>query len=248
MAIPRQYLSHAPITEALIDFRVVRSEKISPAVFDKLSERLAHDYPEHGPMQSVETMFGFQGGRVVAPEPREATIGLMLRNPVAQSVAQFRVDGFTFNKLEPYTQWQLVFNEAMRLWREYVAIARPIQISRVAVRYINRLRLSTPIANLGEYLTAPPTVPEPAPQSLKEFFTRIVVQAEREELSAIITQALEPTVDPTEVVVLLDIDAFSGIPLQADDPLIPEVFQLLRELKNRIFYASLTEELIRRYE
>jgi uncharacterized protein (TIGR04255 family) len=48
--------------------------------------------------------------------------------------------------------------------------------------------------------------------------------------------------------VLLDIDAFREINMAAHDPTILSIFQQLRELKNDIFFASITEKTAKRYE
>ncbi len=56
-------------------------------------------------------------------------------------LVQFRLDGFTFNRSKPYTSWEQVFPEAFGLWKEYVSLAAPEFVNRIAVRYINRLDL-----------------------------------------------------------------------------------------------------------
>ena len=121
----------------------------------------------------------------------QEAVGWVYRADAA--VAQFRVDGFTFNKLEPYTTWENVFGEAARLWQIYAQTAQPLEIARLAVRYINRLRLPGP-AELGQYLEAPPVLPPPIPQAVREFLTRIIVE-DGNGASAILIQALEASLD-----------------------------------------------------
>jgi uncharacterized protein (TIGR04255 family) len=156
------------------------------------------------------------------------------------------VDGFTFSKIEPYTTWEEVSLEAFRLWKVYVEAAKPKGISRVAVRYINRMRLPA-VKDLGEYLEAPPQLPSPIPQSVREFLTRVYVRDDKRNTSAVIVQALEPRIDPNALSLLLDIDAFREVSEAPDDPGLPSVFQELRELKNDIFYASITEKIVEKY-
>jgi uncharacterized protein (TIGR04255 family) len=157
------------------------------------------------------------------------------------------VDGFTFSKIVPYTTWDKVFGEAFRLWKVYVHGARPRQVSRVAVRYINQMRLPA-VKDLGEYLEAPPQVPPPTPQTIQEFLTRVYVRDDRRYASAVIVQALEPPLDPSQISLLLDIDAFREVTLKPDDPELPFIFGELRKLKNEIFFASITEKIAERYE
>lgn len=170
----------------------------------------------------------------------EAVVGWVYRTTT--ELAQFRVDGFTFSKIEPYTTWEEVFEEAFRLWKVYVDAARPREVSRVAVRYINRMRLAA-VSDLGQYLESPPLLPAPIPQMIREFLTRVYVDDDKSSASAVIVQALEPRVDPSTISLLLDIDAFREMKNFAPDDLgLPAIFTELRRLKNDIFFASITEK------
>jgi uncharacterized protein (TIGR04255 family) len=244
MARPRAHLSNAPIAEAVIDFRVLRREAITAEQFGDLSAAVGVEYANRSPMTSIEARFGIEGGRPVDPVQLQAAVGWAYQ---AQSaIAQFRVDGFTFSKLEPYTTWEQVFGEAGRLWRIYVQISQPPEISRLAVRYINRLRLPAP-AELGQYLEAPPVLPPPIPQTVREFLMRAVVE-DGIGASAILIEALEPALDPSTVPLLLDIDAFREVSLRPDDATVAGVFEQLRRLKNDIFFATVTERTVEMFE
>jgi uncharacterized protein (TIGR04255 family) len=246
MARPRQHLARAPIVEALIDIRVLPYEGVAGAVFKTLANRLKDTYPKASPMRSLETRFELRETKFAAPSQIQTDIGWIFQTQERDAIAQFRVDGFTFNKLEPYTTWEQVFSEAYRLWRFYVEAAKPLDVTRLAVRYINRLRLPAPV-QLREYLEAPPVLPAPIPQTIREFLTRVVIVDSERDASAIITQALEANLDATSTPVLLDIDAFREATVVPDDPSMPRIFEQLRRLKNDIFYASITEKTVEMY-
>jgi uncharacterized protein (TIGR04255 family) len=230
--------------EAVIDFRVLRREGITADQFQGLLETLGSQYRNPSPMHSIQARFGMEEGRPVGPMQVQAAVGWVYQSDGA--LAQFRVDGFTFSKLEPYTTWEGVFGEADRLWRIYVETAQPREISRVAVRYINRLRLSAP-ARLGEYLEAPPVLPPPIPQKLREFLMRAVVE-DGNDASAILIEAVEASLDPATIPLLLDIDAFREVSLAPDDPTVAGIFEQLRRLKNDVFFATITDRTVEMYE
>jgi uncharacterized protein (TIGR04255 family) len=245
MALARAHLQNAPIVEALIDLRVVRNEQVSAGTFAGIGTSIGAQYARESSIQSIETRFGMDRGRLLEPSQSQTEIGWRYRTD--SEVAQFRVDGFTFSKLAKYSTWDEVSREAFRLWRVYVDVADPREVSRVAVRYINRMSLPA-VQDLDKYLTAPPRLPSPIPQSIREFLTRVYVQDERSNASAVIVQALEPRMDPRSVSLLLDIDAFREVKLAPDDPALPVIFGELRRLKNEIFYASITEITAEVYE
>ncbi len=55
-------------------------------------------------MHSIEARFGIEKGRPVGPTQVQAAVAWVYQTDGA--IVQFRVDGFTFSKLEPYTSWE----------------------------------------------------------------------------------------------------------------------------------------------
>ncbi len=241
-------LRQAPITEAIIDFRVELAENFDPRRFLSLKPALSEGYSDVGEMTRFEGGLQFEAERV-SPFAREKGLrGYMFRSADRLNVAQFRRDGFTFSRLSPYTSWEQVFPEAFRLWQLYVRDASPELVSRVAVRYINRLRLPLPIPDFSQYLTAPPSVPPELRHPITAFLSRVLLHETQSGLDASVTQAFERGVDPAYIAVLLDIDSFNVEPRKTDDENIRATFEALRNLKNSIFFSSITEEAARLFE
>jgi uncharacterized protein (TIGR04255 family) len=244
MARAREHLQNAPIVEAVIDFRVSRQEQVSAGTFADIGSSIGKQYKQTGSIQSLQTRFGIDDGKLLEPWQMQTDIGW--RYQTAREIGQFRTDGFTFSRIAPYTTWKEVSDEAFRLWKIYVDAAKPREVSRVAVRYINRMQL-TAVKDLGEYLEAPPQLPDPIPQVIREFLTRVNVRDDKRIASAVIVQALEPTMDQETISLLLDIDAFREVKEAPDDPALLSIFEQLRELKNAIFFASITEKIVEKY-
>jgi uncharacterized protein (TIGR04255 family) len=246
MARRREHLRNAPIVEAVVDFRVLRREEGSPDRFAGLQSTIGLQYSQATLMQSVEAQLFLSQEKGPSSSAVAAPIGWQYR--ADSMVAQFRVDGFTFSKLERYTTWNEVFSEALRLWEIYIRVAEPAEVVRVAVRYINRLQIPVP-AQISDYLVAPPLVPPPISQQLRQFLCRFVIDDVRRNASAVIVQASEPLVGPAAITLLIDIDAFKeNLAAAPEDPRLPEMFLQLRDLKNEIFFASITERTAEMYE
>jgi uncharacterized protein (TIGR04255 family) len=245
MAKPRGHLANAPIVEAVVDFRVLPQENVNSETFAGLTASIGNRYSQNSSLQSVEGRFGIENGQFVNDLSKPTTIGWRYHSDT--EIAQFRLNGFTFSKIAPYTTWKEVFEEACRLWKVYLQIHDPKQVSRVAVRYVNQMRLDAH-AKLDEYLESPPLLPLPIPQVISEYLLRTKVEDLSRGASAVIIQALEPQVDPSVLSVLLDIDAFREVNMAPNDPAILSIFQQLRELKNDIFFASITEKTAGMYE
>src|ERR1039458_5573237 len=127
MARPRPHLRYAPIVEAIIDFRVVRQEQVSVETFADLGSTIGEQYTKTGSIQSLQTRFGVDNGKLLDPWQLQTSLGF--RYQTATEIAQFRVDGFSFSKIAPYTTWGEVSAEAFRLWKVYVNAAKPRQVS-----------------------------------------------------------------------------------------------------------------------
>lgn len=246
MAKPRSHLAKAPIVEALIDFRILPQVQIAVDELGSLADEIGVEYSKREPINRFSARIDVNAGQVHQSAAAHSKVGWLYRSQ--NQVAQFRLDGFTFSHLEPYTTWEEVFGEALRLWRVYRQTTRPTQISRIAVRYINRMKLPRP-TDLRAFLTAPPNLPEPSPQTVRDFLCRIHVDDTARNASAAIIQALEPQVDPSAISLLLDIDAYRDrLTLDPNDPSIPQMFQSLRELKNEVFFACITERTAETYQ
>lgn len=242
-----RHLSKAPIVEAVIDIRVKLPSDFKLEVFHPLRAQMAENYPGFEEQQIIEQTIKQEPGQSAEFSTRISGIhGHRLLSKDGKNVVQLRRDGFTFSRLNPYTKWEEVFSEAWRLWGMYVGTAKPDEVSRIAVRYINRLLLPVPFTDPTKYLNAPPAVAEGWPSNMSAFVTRIVVNDPESDIAVNVSQALEPQPpgDQTHMPLIMDIDAYQNVTLSPDDVTIVERFARLREMKNRIFFNGLTAEAI----
>lgn len=183
-----------------------------------------------------------------ADEPAPVTkapsdiLGYLFSASDEKQVVQFRLDGFTFSRLRPYTRWEQVYPEAARLWEIYRDGTSPVAVNRLAVRYINSIEVPSKAFDYDEYFTAAPKIPPQLPQILAKFFTRIVVPFQERNAWAAIALAPSDVPDPLKTTIILDIDVFSQVNIGPKDSRIHEVFAALREIKNQIFFSSVTEK------
>ena len=154
------HLSKAPIVEAVIDFRVGLAPNFEIEVFRQAQEKIGSEYPG---MKAQRSWLG-QMMQIPGKPPEQAVrdlgvTGYAFSSADGKYVVQFRTDGFSLSRLAPYTSWEDVFARATTLWHYFCDLSRPIEVTRLAVRTINRIQLSLPMSNIRKYLTAPPMVP-----------------------------------------------------------------------------------------
>lgn len=239
-------LTNAPITEALIDIRVKLSTEFGAQSIDSIHETIKSQYPEKQEQKISEVKLEPKTEEIVKPIKAKID-GYRYISSDKKQIVQTRLDGFTFSRLHPYFKWEELRNEAYRLWKLYKAITTPELITRVAVRYINNLNIPMPIKDFGDYLTAPPTVPDSLPQGVGSFLTRIVIHEPSIGANAIITQALEQ-IAVEKAPIILDIDVFKLQPKGIEEKDAWETLEKFRHFKNKIFFNSITNNLKEMYK
>jgi uncharacterized protein (TIGR04255 family) len=243
----QRHLPKAPITEALVDFRVQLPAIFEAATFAGLGARLSSDYPRIEPKHLFEGHVRISDGQVSQVATDKGLQGFFFRSEDGTQVAQYRLDGFTHNRLRPYTSWEQVLRETWRLWALYRECAAPEIVTRIAVRYINHFEIPAS-ADMGLYLTDPPESPDRAKRPVRRCLKRVVVEELESGIQAAITQAIEPSEGPDRRVVLLDIDAFAFGEYPSAPSELEAVLSALHRFKNEIFFGSLTETAVGMFE
>lgn len=236
-------LPNAPIIEALIDIRIKAKEDFDFASFLTLHDAISGQYSEKKTRHKWEGRFEFKKGETPITASTEKIDGYIFTSADGKQIFQARIDGFTFNRLQPYDKWETFRDEAFRLWKLYNDLVSP-EIIRVALRFINKIDIpisSQTALDFDDYLTAGPIVPKELPQGISSFLTRVVIHDPETDASAIITQAFEQIVDPKLIPIILDIDAFKQKEVFSEEEAW-QTLEKLRYFKNSIFFASIKEK------
>ena len=149
----KQQLANAPIKEALIDLRVTASASIEN--LDSSYDQFSSDYPKREEIQRKTVGFKLSPNSDISSIVDQETLGFKYTSEDERRVVQFRIDGFTFSWLEPYSDWESLRDEAIRLWLIYLSVSNSEAVSRIAVRYINAMNIPRPVADFSEYLVKP---------------------------------------------------------------------------------------------
>ena len=245
-----RHLNNAPITEAIIDFRVKLPPEFNVEAFRKLKKTIGDRFPKVEERKLFSSQLRIKKGK---PQPPSAEYhgvqGYFFRPEDDKKVAQFRIDGFTFSLLKPYTHWEEMFAEARELWEMYCGIAQPEAVTRLAVRYINHINIPLPVDDLSDYFTASPIIPDNIQGVISGFLSKIIVYDQEMDVFTNIVQALEKSRIPDKyITVVLDIDSFKTGDFNVSNGEMWNIFANLHNLKNQIFFNSITDETARLFE
>lgn len=238
-----QHLRGAPIVEAIIDVRVEARPDFRGNAFLEIRDVIAGDYPFIEERHGVTFQLAFGSPQPQQQIQQHGIDGLFFRSADQKTVAQFRVDGFTLNRLAPYTSWGDLLPRALRLLHVYLEVTTPRSIIRVATRYINRIRL--PSRRFEDYLTIPPRAVPGTGGAIAGFME---VALAKDDSGALVnfTQALDSsTSEHDDPSILLDIDAFRADSFEPNLDEVQRRLDVLHDLKNRVFFGALTDSAVR---
>lgn len=163
-----------------------------------------------------------------------------------KQLVQVRAQGFSFNRLAPYTSFDGYSEEIEHRWQQYCSIAKPVQVTAIKLRYINRILLPTENGRveLQDYFAIYPRLPGEEELTLAGFvqqYAAVDKNTGHRVNIVLIPQRLEDDKFP----VILD----NGVSAdEKGDPKdwdwIMAKIQSLRELKNDMFRRSLTEKCL----
>ncbi|MEE4357485.1 MAG: TIGR04255 family protein [Desulfococcaceae bacterium] len=233
-----------PIAEAVIDIRTILPDSISITDIDYLCQKVEDRFPK----KSAKNFFG---GKIKVPgnensdfgfvQSESGIIGYILISEDESEIVQFRMDGFTYNKLRPYQTWNLFYEKGHELWELYLKAVKPSEIRRIGLRYINHIKLPLPFNDFNEYILTNPRIAEGLVQGISSFFMRFVMADPELKCHAVVTQTIEPHQDDT-LPFIFDIDVFKEKDYTTNTDQIWIDFKDLKKFKNDIFFKSITDK------
>lgn len=235
-----------PIAEAILDVRIAPADASRlPALLEAMTA-LAADYPNFETVSVASGSIQLAGAEPVGPAVQanftQHQLGFRRSSGDGKTKFNMQLDGFSFFRLAPYTQWREIAPEAQRVWSKYREAITPNHIVRVAVRYINKIEIPAPAEQLSDYLNLLPKLPPGlGPQSPSEFVTRFVLKQADIDASLILHEAVTEPLESDRTVVILDVDVFREVSVPQTDADLWAYFEALRARKNKIFEACITD-------
>ena len=235
---------NAPITEAILDIKAKLPDRVGLNIFDEFQENIKDRFKDRKTKHSFEAVLKFSPGKDESSPitPKNRIEGYLFESKSEKKIVQARLDGFTFNKLRPYEDWNKFHSEARELWELYNKVVKPISVDRIALRYINRIEIPLPFDDFSEYILTNPQIAPGLPQALSHFLMRIEIPNDEIGAIAIITLTIKKPTETQKLPLIFDIDAIKAASYTDKKPDMWNDFSLLRHFKNEIFFNSITEK------
>jgi len=237
-------LSKPPIVEAVFDIRCRLPKDCGPDVLKKVAAALQADYPTLRKQVIHTQQIKFQAGKREMTAT-DALQGYRVEKEDKTQIVQLLHDRFTLNRLRPYTSFDELWPEVLRCWQVYAKATKPMEIARLALRTINRIELEAGISQLEEAFQI--SLETPVRGLEQSGFLHRWSLLGQHDCRANVAMATRPPVEAKHTIIF-DIDVFKTVDLDLEIDSLMRSFGQLRELKNAIFFGSLSKVQLKKYE
>jgi uncharacterized protein (TIGR04255 family) len=238
--IQNQNYPRPPITEAVIEVSIAgdATDRDQRRVVQELKKR----YPNAQPLQALNVKIDTTGGHVgIEQRPQ----GYRLSSDDEADVVLVKSQSVATARLAPYPGWTVLRDRARSVWEIWRRFTPHHPISRLGIRYINRIDIpveNRPVIRLEDFLSFYPEIPPIGGGPMLGYIMQATLPLSEAKWAATITSTLvAPSPVPNRASILLDIDVFRSEAIPAKDEDIWGLIDEARGIKNAVFEACITE-------
>jgi uncharacterized protein (TIGR04255 family) len=234
----------APIIEAVIDIQVKLSSLPAIAVFESIASALQPSFPVHVDANQVSINLTVDAAGQPTTSAQHLGTGKRLTNAANDRVLLVQPRGMSLSHLAPYSEWKKFRAEGVAAWREYVETVRPIAVTRLALRYINRIYVPEQTLQLEDYFNLYPATPSDFLQPIAQLFMQIQVpqQDMGPGVVAVVNLASAGKREDGANGFMLDIDLAAAQEMTVDGEHVFSRLDELRMRKNELFETFITDK------
>lgn len=235
---------NAPITEAVLEFQLRLEGDPHLGRLAVIQDTIKGSYPTRRDSKILSAGVQLPAGSMTPWANAEAKqVGYAFLSADGKQTIQARLNAFGFSRLKPYESWKSFRRDAHEMWEHYKKIARPERITRIGLRYINRIEIPLPIKDFSEYLLTKLDIASGLPNAISAMALQAVLRDADTGAGVILNQSIDPNNDSSDHLPLVfDIDAFKEVDLPADSGDLWNIVAILRRIKDDFFFKSFTEK------
>jgi uncharacterized protein (TIGR04255 family) len=230
-----------PITECVIEIRFSQEKEAS--LLERIRDKLADQFPKIE--TNIEQHFQFNiedGSSSISPS---RVSGFKMTNADGNGIIILNKFSFAYSRLPPYPGWDFFKSQFVELWSKHKSIAEYSRISRVGVRYINRIDIPVSGENAKisarDYLNIHIVYPLAALTAIDQFAIQLVTNFDDVQLGLVLNIARTESPVPNNLAIILDLDFGRTEDVPQKDADIWNLLDLIRSQKNKTFEACITD-------
>ena len=240
--MPARQYRNPPIEEAICEFKFEATPPettLDLSIPGKLQSHpdLRDEYAGQARLQNMQTIVSSDQKRSVSVQ--NALYRIQLPNSDGKRLLLIGANTFAVSVLKPYEGWNQFKPRIQQALLAYFSVVAPHPVTRIGVRYINRIVVPTPAAVAADYFDDV----LPSHKTLSGTLINFVYRSEYKipGAKAIINQASLRPVDPATTEFLLDIDLVREDIALSDASEIMLAVDELHSLEGAAFESLITD-------
>lgn len=239
-----------PVTEAVIGINI--DPPFGPKEMSKLVDKLKSDYPNFENIPNYDVKVNITGNENDArADTKLIKLGETYRFS-RENMTQIVVitsNSIAVSQLAPYKNWEDLFNRFVAIWNIKTRLMGHKTVSRVGVRYVNRIDIPTnnnEFINENDYLNIYPFLPKNF-KAIIEYAIQVTVPYDPFEVK--LNSAVIPSPLIGHISFLIDIDLYRdpkslyrSYPLPQRDEDLFKFVNDMRRYKNEIFESLINNQ------
>ncbi|MBI3245436.1 MAG: TIGR04255 family protein [Deltaproteobacteria bacterium] len=202
--MPRIY-NTPPVIEALCEFRFKSSQPWDWTIPGLVYEKVRGQFPKKRQQNVLEVAMQPDENKVL-PQMKTGVERMQFLNEEENALVQVGPDLLAVNHLPPYPKWDAFKTLILEQLTVYRNIANPEALTRIGLRYINRIEIPAKSIELEAYFHAFPRIPEPIPQAFPSFVLHVDVAYEKPSSVLRFILGSAPSETPEKLTFILDLD------------------------------------------
>ena len=217
--------------------------KLSSAELYKL---VAADFPEIQAVGGMAFQIVIESGPLPAqvPPPGVPAPTFRFATSAGDRFVQISDSGFVYQTTAAYPGWDSVKASILDLWAKMLPVIKPDSVTKVGLRYINRIVKDEQHPHIQDWLSASEYIPPVLLKSRRHFLQRVEVSRNNDLL--LITVAHQELAETPRGAIIFDIDRICSDEIAVDQKVIGDVLERLHEEVWDVFWTSKTPALEQR--
>ena len=169
----RRKYRNPPIEEALCELRFAPGPEAvftAPARFYESVKSSYPGKPKHQHILAAELQARPEGSQM---SMRQAEVKILFPSEDDRRFVGLGTNVLSVHVVRPYPGWEDFRPRIEEAVRAYANAASPAGVTRMGLRYVNKIEIKSEVLNLGEYLTVAPNLPDGLPLNILTFVTRL---------------------------------------------------------------------------
>lgn len=232
------------IVEALceIHFERAEGEAWKPSLPGELFKQIQKDFPEMEPgvELGVQVELGPEkfGHSFLPPRQR-----MKYKHATRPLLLQLAENVFTVNVLPTYPGWETMRVDVLKAWSQAKKVLSPARITRLGLRYINRIERTDPKETPDEWLRSGDYLPAGVLKSKGAFLSRVESHIDKENRVVVTLAELSTDNPDTPRPIVFDIDRMVEKEIAVNDTDLLAEMETLHEHVWEIFDGAKTPRL-----